>query len=88
MPGALAYVDGRTYTAGTAEIRSGRPMVDADARFRLAGDTKAFTATAVMRLVAEGKVRLDAPAGGYVPQLAQSPVTVRQLLKQRSGLPE
>ncbi|MFI2291553.1 serine hydrolase domain-containing protein [Streptomyces niveus] len=88
VPGALAYVNGRTYTAGTAEVGTGRPMVDADARFRLAGDTKAFTATAVMRLVAEGKVRLDAPAGRYVPQLAQSPVTVRQLLKQRSGLPE
>ncbi|MGW8672740.1 serine hydrolase domain-containing protein [Streptomyces niveus] len=88
VPGALAYVNGRTYTAGTAEVGTGRPMVDADARFRLASDTKAFTATAVMRLVADGKVRLDAPAGRYVPQLAQSPVTVRQLLKQRSGLPE
>ncbi|MET9556264.1 serine hydrolase domain-containing protein [Streptomyces sp. NPDC006645] len=88
VPGALAYVNGRTYTAGTAEIGTGRPMVDADARFRLASDTKAFTATAVLRLVAEGKVRLDAPAGRYVPQLAESPVTVRQLLKQRSGLPE
>ncbi|MEV8346266.1 serine hydrolase [Streptomyces niveus] len=60
MPGALAYVNGRTYTAGTAEVGTGRPMVDA--RFRLAGDTKAFTATAVMRPVADGKVRLDAPA--------------------------
>ncbi|MFD4118936.1 serine hydrolase domain-containing protein [Streptomyces niveus] len=88
VPGALAYVNGRTFTAGTAEVGTGRPMVDADARFRLASDTKAFTATAVMRLVADGKVRLDAPAGRYVPQLAQSPVTVRQLLKQRSGLPE
>ncbi|MFD4701527.1 serine hydrolase [Streptomyces niveus] len=62
VPGALAYVNGRTYTAGTAEVGTGRPMVDAEARFRLAGDTKAFTATAVMRLVADGKVRLDAPA--------------------------
>lgn len=88
VPGALAYVNGRTYTAGTAEAGTGRPMVDADARFRLASDTKAFTATAVMRLVADGKVRLDAPAGRYVPQLAESTVTVRQLLKQRSGLPE
>lgn len=88
VPGALAYANGRTYTAGTADRETGRPMADADARFRLASDTKAFTAAAVMRLVADGKVRLDAPAGRYVPQLAQSTITVRQLLKQRSGLPE
>ncbi|MFD3483195.1 serine hydrolase domain-containing protein [Streptomyces sp. NPDC058665] len=87
-PGALAYVNGRTYTAGTAQAGTGRPAVDTDARFRLAGDTKAFTAAAVMGLVADGKVRLDSPARRYVPQLGENPVTVRELLKQRSGLPE
>ncbi|WP_181788313.1 serine hydrolase domain-containing protein [Streptomyces phytophilus] len=88
VPGALAY-DGRTTrTAGVADTATGRPMVGAEGRYRMASNTKAFTATAVMRLVAAGGVRLDAPAARYVPQLAGTGVTVRQLLKQTSGLPE
>ncbi|MFJ8542474.1 serine hydrolase domain-containing protein [Streptomyces sp. NPDC093586] len=88
VPGALAF-DGRvTRTAGVADLESGRPMVDEKGRIRIASNTKAFTAAAVMRLVADGRIRLDASAGTYVPQLANRPVTVRQLLKQTSGLPE
>ncbi|WP_405659605.1 beta-lactamase family protein [Streptomyces sp. NBC_01166] len=88
VPGALAY-DGRTTrTAGVADLVSGRHMPGAQGRFRLASDTKAFTATAVMRLVADGRIRLDDRAGVHVPQLAGSAITVRQLLKQTSGLPE
>ncbi|MFD8141639.1 serine hydrolase domain-containing protein [Streptomyces sp. NPDC059708] len=88
VPGALAY-DGRTTrTAGVADTETGRPMVDARGRMRLASDTKAFTATAVMRLVADGRIRLEDRAGRYVPQLAERPITIRQLLKQTSGLPE
>ncbi|MEV7547876.1 serine hydrolase domain-containing protein [Streptomyces sp. NPDC089915] len=88
VPGALAY-DGRTTrTAGVADTGTGRPMVDARGRMRLASDTKAFTATAVLRLVADGRIRLEDRAGRYVPQLAERPITIRQLLKQTSGLPE
>ncbi|WP_329170375.1 beta-lactamase family protein [Streptomyces sp. NBC_01685] len=88
VPGALAYDGKVTRTAGVADLVSGRRMPGAQGRFRLASDTKAFTATAVMRLVAEGRVGLDDRAGTYVPQLAGSAITVRQLLKQTSGLPE
>lgn len=87
-PGALAHVEVRARTAGTAERGTDRPTVDADARFRPADGTKAFTVAAVMRLVADGKVRLDSPARRYVPRLAEHPVTVRELLRQRSGLPD
>ncbi|WP_128376412.1 serine hydrolase domain-containing protein [Streptomyces cavernae] len=88
VPGALAH-DGRTtHTAGVADLESGRPMVDARGRFRLASNTKAFTAAAVMRLVADGHIRLDDRVGAYVPQLTERTITVRQLLKQTSGLPE
>ncbi|GAA1697312.1 serine hydrolase domain-containing protein [Streptomyces yatensis] len=88
VPGALAYDGSRTRSAGVADLESGRPMVDAQGRFRLASNTKAFTAAAVMRLVADGRVRLDDHAGTYVPQLTERPITIRQLLKQTSGLPE
>ncbi|CAC42148.1 MULTISPECIES: serine hydrolase [Streptomyces] len=88
VPGALAY-DGRTTrTSGVADLESGRAMTGERGRFRLASDTKAFTATAVLRLVADGRLGLGDRAGSYVPQLADSPLTVRQLLKQTSGLPE
>lgn len=88
VPGALLYDGTRTRTAGTAELGTDREMVGPDASFRMASDTKTFTATAVMRLIADRKLGLNDPAGRYVPQLADSPVTVRQLLKQTSGLPE
>ncbi|MFD7770945.1 serine hydrolase domain-containing protein [Streptomyces sp. NPDC059787] len=88
VPGALAYDGRRTRTAGVADLESGRAMVGSQGRFRLASNTKAFTAAAVMRLVVEGRIRLDDRAGTYVPQLAGRTVTVRQLLKQTSGLPE
>ncbi|MFI2113444.1 serine hydrolase domain-containing protein [Streptomyces rubiginosohelvolus] len=88
VPGALAF-DGRTTrTAGVADRQTGRAMVGSDGRFRVASNTKAFTAAAVMRLVADGRIGLDDRAGSYVPQLAGHSVTVRQLLKQTSGLPE
>ncbi|MFF5895480.1 serine hydrolase domain-containing protein [Streptomyces argenteolus] len=88
VPGALAY-DGRTTrVAGVADLESGRSMVDEQGRFRVASNTKAFTAAAVMRLVVDGRIRLDESAGTYVPQLVGRGITVRQLLKQRTGLPE
>lgn len=54
--------------------------------------SKAFTATAVMSLVDEGRIQLDAPMHGYLPDIEfEDPrmraVTVRQLLHQTSGLP-
>ncbi|MFC9481573.1 serine hydrolase domain-containing protein [Streptomyces griseus] len=48
----------------------------------------AFAPAAVRRLVVDGRLRLDDRAGEHVPQLTGHPVTVRQLLKQTSGLPE
>lgn len=55
--------------------------------------SKAFTATAVMTLVDEGRIDLDAPMQRYLPELhfadaGMQSVTVRQLLNQTSGIPE
>lgn len=62
--------------------------------YRLASVSKSFTATAVMRLVEQGRVQLDVPAWSYVsPFMAAEPadarlrqVTVRQLLTHSWGL--
>lgn len=60
-----------------------------DTRFRIGSMTKQFTAAAVMKLVAQGKVRLDDAASRYVADLPATwrAVTVRQLLDQTAGLP-
>ena len=66
--------------------------VDRDTLFLLASVTKTFTATAVMRLVADGTVALDAPVRRYVPELvladerAADEITVLNLLNHTSGL--
>lgn len=75
---------------GTA--RKDVPMT-VDTPFVIGSLSKAFTATAVMQLVEEGKVELDAPVQRYLPEFrlgdarAASQITVRQLLHQSSGLP-
>jgi len=43
----------------------------ADSIFRIASMTKAVTSVAVMQLVERGRVKLDEPAGTYLPELAR-----------------
>jgi D-alanyl-D-alanine carboxypeptidase len=59
-------------------------------QFAIASVTKTFTAAAVMRLVEKGKMRLDAPLGSYLGDLARlaNKATVRQALAMRAGLPD
>jgi CubicO group peptidase (beta-lactamase class C family) len=59
--------------------------------FPIGSITKHITAAAVMRLVEQGRLRLDAPLSTYLPTLDASSaraVTIRQLLNQTSGIPE
>jgi CubicO group peptidase (beta-lactamase class C family) len=58
-----------------------------DHRFPAYSITKLITAVAVLRLVADGAVRLDAPANGFLRdlQLADPEVTVRDLLTHSAG---
>jgi CubicO group peptidase (beta-lactamase class C family) len=66
--------------------------VDADTLYLVGSITKTCTATALMRLVAEGRVELAAPVRKYVPELvladerAAAEVTVMNLLNHASGL--
>lgn len=66
--------------------------VDPDTMYVLGSVSKTPTATAIMRLVAEGKIELDAPVRRYVPELvlsdeqAAAEMTVFQLLNHTSGL--
>ena len=66
--------------------------VDRDTLFVLGSVTKTYTATALMCLVAQGRVALDAPVRRYVPELvltdeeAAAHVTVLSLLNHTAGL--
>jgi CubicO group peptidase (beta-lactamase class C family) len=62
-----------------------------DTRYRIASMTKTFTATIVMALIEEGKVRLDAPLSTYLPEYRRDigdKVTIRHLLGHTSGIPD
>ena len=97
VPG-LAYgivADGRLVHVGTLGVKdpeSNRP-VTSDTLFRVASMTKAFTALTVLKLRDDGRLRLDAPASEYVPELRgwkypteDSPqVRVRDLLNHVGG---
>ncbi|MGW3949464.1 serine hydrolase domain-containing protein [Streptomyces sp. NPDC004752] len=82
-----------TQTAGTADLRSGRPMNATD-RLRIGSVTKTFTAAVVLQLAAEHRVLLDAPVDRYLPGLIRSHgfdgrrITVRHLLRHTSKLPD
>jgi len=49
----------------------GGTPVKADSIFGIASMTKAITTVAAMQLVEQGKVKLDEPAGKYLPQLTK-----------------
>jgi D-alanyl-D-alanine carboxypeptidase len=73
-------------SAGAAELGgAGRPPIDG--HVRIGSNTKTFTATLVLNLVAEGKVELDTPAADYLPGFGlDERITVRMLLQHTSGL--
>jgi len=74
---------------GLAEVDTRKP-VGAGTNFRLASLSKQFTATAVMLLVADGKLHYDDDITSLLPGLPSFAhgVTVRNLLNHTSGLPD
>jgi D-alanyl-D-alanine carboxypeptidase len=90
-PGVTAYVSGArgrwVGSAGLSNVESGRRM-PVDARMRLESVGKAWTATLILQLVGEGRMRLDDTVERWLPGLLPygSRITVRQLLNHTSGL--
>ncbi|GAA3017337.1 serine hydrolase domain-containing protein [Streptosporangium longisporum] len=95
VPGVAVgvWMDGREVYAchGVTSVQDPLP-VDRDTLFVLGSVTKTYTATALMRLVAQGRVDLDAPVRRYVPDLvladerAAAQITVSNLLNHTAGL--
>ena len=72
---------------GMADLENSVPVKNTTA-FRTASIAKPFTATAVMLLVDQGKIDLDAPIQQYCPAFPAKPwtITTRQLLGHLSGI--
>ncbi|WP_189336038.1 serine hydrolase domain-containing protein [Actinoplanes ianthinogenes] len=78
---------------GTWTGSDGRARLDGDAappengHHRIGSNTKTFTATVVLRLVAEGRLGLDDPVTDHLPEFGLDPrITVRMLLQHTSGI--
>ncbi|MFG2888159.1 serine hydrolase domain-containing protein [Streptomyces sp. NPDC048248] len=73
-------------SAGVAKLgQTAKPPTEG--HVRIGSNTKTFTATVVLQLVAEGKVGLDTPADDYLPDLGlDRRITVRMLLQHTSGV--
>ena len=57
-------------------------------RFAIGSLTKTFTAAAIGRLVERGVVRLGDRAHRYVPELADTTITIEHLLAHTAGVPD
>jgi CubicO group peptidase (beta-lactamase class C family) len=82
----------QTVAAGLADLESGRP-VTADTLFRIGSITKTFNALAIMLLVEQGCLDLDAPLREIAadsplrnPWADTNPIRVAHLLEHSSGL--
>src|SRR5882672_4178399 len=72
---------------GLASIELGVP-IGPTTRFRIASVSKQFTVTAALMLAAEGKLKLSDPPHKYLKELAPLPVTIDQMMRNSSGLPD
>ena len=94
IPGVAVGVlyQGEEYVRGYGVTNVDEPQpVDGDTLFRIASTTKTFTGTAVMRLVEQGLLDLNAPVRRYLPDFrvadeeASARVTLRQCLNHSAG---
>ncbi len=97
IPGGVVLIghDGKVFyhkAFGYRSLEPARERMTEDTIFDMASLTKCMvTATSVMKLVEQGKIRLSDPAARYVPEFGRNgkgDITVRELLTHYSGLPE
>ncbi|MFD0551393.1 serine hydrolase domain-containing protein [Streptomyces rectiviolaceus] len=82
MPGKGCYVR----ATGVADTATREPMTT-DLYTRIGSETKTFTVTALLKLVDDGRIRLDDPISHYVDGVPNGHrITLRHLAEMRSGL--
>jgi CubicO group peptidase (beta-lactamase class C family) len=87
--------DGKVFLAkgyGHADVEKGIPVDPKQTIFHVGSVGKLFTWTAVMQLVEEGKLDLDADINTYldfrIPDTYEQPITLRHLMTHTSGFEE
>ncbi|UXR45702.1 beta-lactamase family protein [Staphylococcus simulans] len=76
---------------GYADLKQ-HTLADAQIRYEIASNTKAFTGLAILELAKQGKVKLEAPVSNYLPWLHltyqghEQDITLKMLLAQTSGI--
>ena len=84
--------DSFVLTFGDADVEAGTP-VTGETAFELGSCSKGFTALAVLRLEAEGKIQLEDPVSKYIEGFTASfegedvEIELRHLLHHTSGIP-
>jgi D-alanyl-D-alanine carboxypeptidase len=91
LPGAMVLLHtpqgNFAFGYGTTELGITTPP-RADTYFRIASNTKTMTATVIVLLAQEGKLRFGDPVSKYVQGVPNGDdITISELLKMRSGLP-
>ena len=71
---------------GFADLRKKDPLTDSTS-LHIASTSKPFTATAILRLVQEGKLSLNDSVARFFPDFPYPGITIKMLLNHRSGLP-
>ncbi len=95
---SIALVDGQDVVwargFGFADKENNIPAA-ADTIYEIASVSKTFAATAIMRLVGEGRIDIDKPLTTYLPGFsinqrfpASGPITIRSILTHHSGIPD
>jgi CubicO group peptidase (beta-lactamase class C family) len=84
--------DGKLFFAkgyGFADLQNGTPVDPAQTIFRIGSVGKLFTWTAVMQLVEQGRLDLDADINSYldfrIPDTYPQPITLKHLITHTSG---
>lgn len=75
---------------GLADLQTKTP-IDGNTFFNIASVSKQFTATAILKLAAEGKLNLDDPVKKYFPEFKAdffNKITIKHLLSHSSGIPD
>ncbi len=87
--GSFLYAqNGYIVSSGEFGIKnqSKRDSVDQKTAFQLASGSKPFTAIAILKLVEEGKIKLNDSLHHLVPDFPYNGITVEMLLNHKSGL--
>lgn len=97
IPGAVVTIvkDGKVFFAkgyGYSNLENRVPVSPTQTLFRVGSVSKLFTATAVMQLVEQGKLDLNADVNTYldfkIPATFPQPITLKNLLTHTAGFEE